>query len=160
MKITVDLDIEDIVNECRYNENTFKEEFTESLKYSVIRELKEQCTNAVLEQIQKPIAEQVREITNGIAKEIVESDLKTRKFKFQINYNTMDVTIGELIENTIQDYTKSQIVKIVEEQAKALVNDLRKRYDMTFAALIVDNMRKQNLLADDRLAELIAPNEK
>lgn len=156
MKVTVDLDIEDIVDECRYNENTFKEEFTDTLKYSVVNTLKEQCTNAVLAQIQVPVAEQVQGIAEGIAKEILESDLKTRKFNFRINYNSCEATIGELIEKVIDDYTKSKIVDIVQDQAKALVSEMRKRYDMTFAALIVDNMRQQKLLADDRLAELIA----
>lgn len=155
MKVTVDLDIEEIVDESRYNENTFKEEFTDTLKYAVVNTQKEQCTNAVIAQIQKPVAEQVQGIAEGIAREILESDLKTRKFQFRINYNSTEATIGELIENVIQDYTRNQIVKIVEEQAKGLVNEMRKRYDMTFAALIVDNMRQQKLLADDRLAELL-----
>lgn len=41
-------------------------------------------------------------------------------------------------------------------------NELRKRYDMAFAAFVVDNMRKQNMLKDDKIAELLKdnPNEK
>ena len=38
----------------------------------------------------------------------------------------------------------------------------RKRYDMAFATFIVDNMRKQNMLKEDKIAELLKdnPNEK
>lgn len=38
----------------------------------------------------------------------------------------------------------------------------RKRYDMAFAAFVVDNMRKQNMLKEDKIAELLKdnPNEK
>lgn len=36
------------------------------------------------------------------------------------------------------------------------------RYDMAFATFIVDNMRKQNMLKEDKIAELLKdnPNEK
>lgn len=36
------------------------------------------------------------------------------------------------------------------------------RYDMAFAAFVVDNMRKQNMLKEDKIAELLKdnPNEK
>lgn len=35
-------------------------------------------------------------------------------------------------------------------------------YDMAFAAFVVDNMRKQNMLKEDKIAELLKdnPNEK
>lgn len=51
---------------------------------------------------------------------------------------------------------------MVESKAKSFVNELRKRYDMAFATFIVDNMRKQNMLKDDKIAELLKdnPNEK
>lgn len=36
------------------------------------------------------------------------------------------------------------------------------RFDMAFAAFIVDNMRKQNMLKDEKIAELLKdnPNER
>lgn len=36
------------------------------------------------------------------------------------------------------------------------------RFDMAFAAFVVDNMRKQNMLKEDKIAELLKdnPNEK
>lgn len=157
MKITVDIDIQEIVDKSSYNENTFKEEFSKTLKYAVVNKLKEQCTRAVLEQVQKPVAEQLKDIAEGIAREILESDLKTRKFKFHIHYNTKEATIGELIEYCMEEYTRKRIVYIVQDRAKAFVEEMRKRYDMTFATQIVDNMIKQNLLSDDRLADLLSP---
>lgn len=44
-----------------------------------------------------------------------------------------------------------------------LLNMISKyRYDMAFATFIVDNMRKQNMLKEDKIAELLKdnPNEK
>lgn len=47
---------------------------------------------------------------------------------------------------------------IVESKAKSFVNELRKRYDMAFAAFVVDSMRKQNMLKDEKIAELLKDN--
>ena len=51
---------------------------------------------------------------------------------------------------------------MIESRAKSFVDELRKRYDMAFATFIVDNMRKQNMLKEDKIAELLKdnPNEK
>lgn len=56
----------------------------------------------------------------------------------------------------------SNIETMVESKAKSFVNELRRRYDMAFAAFVVDNMRKQNMLKEDKIAELLKdnPNEK
>lgn len=49
-----------------------------------------------------------------------------------------------------------------DEEMSSFVDELRKRYDMAFATFIVDNMRKQNMLKEDKIAELLKdnPNEK
>ena len=53
-------------------------------------------------------------------------------------------------------YTYTTTAKsYVEDFAKKFAKDLRERYDLTFAALIVRNLQEQKLLNDDRLAELI-----
>ena len=59
-------------------------------------------------------------------------------------------------------FLDSNIETMIESKAKSFVNELRKRYDMAFAAFVVDNMRKQNMLKEDKIAELLKdnPNEK
>lgn len=47
---------------------------------------------------------------------------------------------------------------MIESRAKSFVDELRKRYDMAFATFIVDNMRKQNMLKDEKIAELLKDN--
>lgn len=156
MKVTVEIDLEEVIDESSYREISFKEEFTKSLKYAIVKELKEQCKEAVLKQISEPILEQTRDITEGVAKELLEADLKTHKFKFYVNYSEKEATISELVSDVIDKWTREKIVNIIQEKAKKLVEEIRNRYDMTFAALIVDNMKKQNLLADERLAALLS----
>lgn len=160
MKVTVDIDLEDIINESRYNEISFKDEFTETLKYAIVEELKEQCKDAVVKQISEGVKKKVEEAVHEISKDILESNFKTFKFKFKDGYRQeREATIEELIISKMDDYTKGSIMKNLDEKAKSLVEDLKRRYDLAFASLIVDNMRKQNLLADDRLAELLSPKQ-
>lgn len=50
------------------------------------------------------------------------------------------------------------VALVRESKAKSFVNELRKRYDMAFAAFVVDSMRKQNMLKDEKIAELLKDN--
>lgn len=159
MKVTVDIDLDDIINESFYNESSFKTEFTDTVKFAVVNELKEQCADAVLKQIIDPISNQIKDVSDAIAKEILDSDFKTRKFNFRIGYSSKEATIEELITDVMDDSMRDRILKSLESRAKEIVEDMKKRYDMAFASLIVDNMRKQHLLADDRLAELLMPSK-
>ena len=159
MKITVDLDLQEIVDDSVYGENTFKEEFSSVLKSAIVAELKAQCADAVMKHIAEPIGEQMKDVSDAIAKEILASDFKTRKFNFKIGYSSKEATIEELITDVMNDSMRDRILKTLESRSKEIVEDMKKRYDMAFASLIVDNMRKQHLLADDRLAELLMPSK-
>ena len=74
--------------------------------------------------------------------------------KYAEDYKIMDDELQEVVGR----YTRA----MVESKAKSFVNELRKRYNVAFAAFVVDNMRKQNMLKEDKIAELLKdnPNEK
>lgn len=57
-----------------------------------------------------------------------------------------------------RDLSKEDLFEYAEEMRKCL----DKIFDMAFAAFIVDNMRKQNMLKDEKIAELLKdnPNER
>lgn len=61
-------------------------------------------------------------------------------------------------EAEMKKVVDSNIETMVESKAKSFVNELRKRYDMAFAAFVVDSMRKQNMLKDEKIAELLKDN--
>lgn len=73
-----------------------------------------------------------------------------------------ELTVDELIRGRIKKIVDDNIETMISSRAKSFVDELRKRYDMTFATFIVDNMRKQNMLKEDKIAELLKdnPNEK
>lgn len=81
-----------------------------------------------------------------------------RKYKFRLDYMDEELTVDEFIRGRMKKVVDSNIETMVESKAKSFVNELRKRYDMAFAAFIVDNMRKQNMLKDEKIAELLKDN--
>lgn len=76
----------------------------------------------------------------------------------------LDGCVNSRIRQIVILFRKCLAIKeaMIESKAKSFVNELRKRYDMAFAAFVVDNMRKQNMLKEDKIAELLKdnPNEK
>lgn len=85
-----------------------------------------------------------------------------KKYRFRSDYMDEELTVDEFIRGRMKKVVDSNIETMVESKAKSFVNELRKRYDMAFAAFVVDNMRKQNMLKEDKIAELLKdnPNEK
>lgn len=79
-------------------------------------------------------------------------------FEYTPRYSSKPVvtTIKDLVMNYFSNEVESSRVSdSVERIAKDFVKELKNRYDITFASLIVKNMKEQHLLADDRLSELI-----
>lgn len=93
---------------------------------------------------------------------IVGKNASEKKYKFRIDYMEEELTVDELIRGRIKKIVDDNIETMISSRAKSFVDELRKRYDMAFATFIVDNMRKQNMLKEDKIAELLKdnPNEK
>ena len=85
-----------------------------------------------------------------------------KKYRFRIDYMEEELTVDELIRGRIKKVVDNNIETMISSRAKSFVDELRKRYDMAFATFVVDNMRKQNMLKEDKIAELLKdnPNEK
>lgn len=88
--------------------------------------------------------------------------MSKKKYKFRIDYMEEELTVDEFIRGRIKKIVDNNIETMISSRAKSFVDELRKRYDMAFAAFIVDNMRKQNMLKDEKIAELLKdnPNER
>lgn len=161
MKIQVELNLEDVFEEAMYNEATLKEEFTSSVRLAVVRELKEKFKNELMREISNPISEKIEDIARESMNDLVENASK-KKYKFRTDYMEEELTVDELIRGRIKKIVDNNIETMISSRAKFFVDELRKRYDMAFATFVVDNMRKQNMLKEDKIAELLKdnPNEK
>lgn len=157
MKIQVELNLEDVFEEAMYNEATLKEEFTSSVRLAVVRELKEKFKNELMGEISNQISEKIEDIARESMNDLVEN-ASEKKYRFRLDYMDEELTVDEFIRGRMKKVVDSNIETMVESKAKSFVNELRKRYDMAFAAFVVDSMRKQNMLKDEKIAELLKDN--
>lgn len=161
MKIQVELDLEDVFNDAMYDEVSLKEEFTSSVRHMIVCELKDRFKNELMKEISNPILDKLMDIARESMNDIVEN-ASEKKYKFKIDYMEEELTVDELIRSRIKKIVDDNVYTMISSRAKSFVDELRKRYDMAFATFIVDNMRKQNMLKEDKIAELLKdnPNEK
>lgn len=161
MKIQVELNLEDVFEESMYNETTLKEGFTSSVRLAVVRELKEKFKNELMREISNPISEKIEDIARESMSDLVEN-ASEKKYKFRLDYMDEELTVDEFIRGRIKKVVDNNIETMISSRAKSFVDELRERYDMAFATFIVDNMRKQDMLKDEKIAELLKdnPNEK
>lgn len=161
MKIQVELDLEDVFNDAMYDEVSLKEEFTSSVRHMIVCELKDRFKNELMREISNPILEKLEDIARESMSDLIEN-ASEKKYKFKIDYMEEELTVDELIRSRIKKIVDGNVETMISSRAKSFVDELRKRYDMAFAAFVVDNMRKQNMLKEDKIAELLKdnPNEK
>ena len=157
MKIQVELDLEDVFNDAMYDEVSLKEEFTSSVRHMIVRELKDRFKNELMKEISNPILDKLIDIARESMNDLVEN-ASEKKYKFWIDYMEEELTVDELIRGRIKKIVDDNVETMIISRAKSFVDELRKRYDMAFATLIVDNMRKQNMLKEDKIAELLDGN--
>ena len=157
MKIQVELNLEDVFNDAMYDEVSLKEEFTRSVRRTIVCELKDRFKNELMKEISNPISKKLEDIARESMNDLVENASK-KKYKFRIDYMEEELTVDELIRGRIKKVVDNNIETMISSRAKSFVDELRKRYDMAFATFIVDNMRKKNMLKDEKIAELLKDN--
>ena len=140
-----------------YDEVSLKEEFTSSVRHMIVRELKDRFKNELMKEISNPILDKLIDIARESMNDLVEN-ASEKKYKFWIDYMEEELTVDELIRGRIKKIVDDNVETMIISRAKSFVDELRKRYDMAFATLIVDNMRKQNMLKEDKIAELLDGN--
>ena len=123
--------------------------------------LQDVTLDSKIREISNPISEKIEDIARESMNDLVEN-ASEKKYRFRLDYMDEELTVDEFIRGRMKKVVDRNIETMVESKAKSFVNELRKRYDMAFAAFVVDNMRKQNMLKEDKIAELLKdnPNEK
>lgn len=113
--------------------------------------------NELMREISNPILEKLEDIARESMSDLIEN-ASEKKYKFKIDYMEEELTVDELIRSRIKKIVDGNVETMISSRAKSFVDELRKRYDMAFATFIVDNMRKQNMLKEDKIAELLKDN--
>ena len=153
MVLKVEIDLEDLTQDLFNGEEySLKECVISSIRREVVVKIKETCS----EQIQTQIRSIVEAKVGVLIRETFLEWSKTGKIKI----NSIDeVSLNDYLTHYFTEktgYTYTTTAKsYVEDFAKKFAKDLRERYDVAFAAMIVKNLKEQKLLADDRLEELV-----
>lgn len=153
MVLKVEIDLEDLTQDLFEDERySLKEGVISSIRNDVVRKIKETCS----EQIQTQIHSIVEAKVGVLIRETFLEWFKSGKVKVS---SSESVSLEEYLlkyftEKTGYTYTTTA-KSYVEDFAKKFAKELREKYDIAFAAMIVRNLKDQKLLADDRLAELV-----
>ena len=153
MILKVEIDLEDLTKDLfDDDEYSLTEGVVSSIRREVVAEIKSTCQDQIQTQIRSIVEAKV----GVLIRETFLEWFKTGKVKI----NSKDeISLNEYLthyftQQTGYTYTKTA-QSYVEDFAKKFAKELRERYDVSFATLIVRNLKDQKLLADARLAELV-----
>lgn len=155
LKVTVDLDdykISDYYDEGSF---TLSELIQQEIIKKVVSRIKELILDKYYDKIQEAVEKKISEMTEKILEDFKNSD---EKFIYRPKRygDPVETTFKEFVVKYFTESVEcSHVSENIERFVKKCIEELKNRYDLAFASLIVKNMKEQKLLADDRLAELI-----
>lgn len=155
LKVTVDLDDCKIFDYYDEGNFTLSELVQQEIIKEVVSRIKELILDKYYDKIQEAVETKISEMTEKILEDFKNSD---EKFIYRPNRyeDPVETTFKEfVVKYFTESVERSHVSENIERFVKKCVEELKNRYDLAFASLIVKNMKEQKLLADDRLAELI-----
>lgn len=156
MKVTVDL------------EDFFLEEdesIASALKQSIISEsvrlIKESIKERISVEITAVVKEMVEETMINQIREVIADCIANHKIKGKYSSDP-EMSITQYIQKQFTEEAgrKAPTHEFIEKQAKALGDEIKKRYDMSFAAGIVQKLHESNLLKDENIAKLLTNEQR
>lgn len=155
LKVTVDLDDFNIFDPYEEGSRTLSEAIQQAIIQETVSRIKELILDKYYDKIQEAVGKKISEMTEKILEDFKNSD---EKFMYRPGRyeDPVETTFKEFVAKYFtESVERSHVSENIERFVKELVTELKNRYDLAFASLIVKNMKEQKLLADDRLAELI-----
>lgn len=158
--LNIKVDVSDLQDELWDSSGDLSEAFTNSVTYAIIEELKKKHKEQIEKEIKDYISKSLPSLCTSQLKAWAKNPMVDNE---EYGSDQKEVPLSEYIYSLINDRLSSWVAKdiqnSIQRKAKEITEELKKRYDIAFASLIVDNMKQQHLLADDRLAELIKPKD-
>ena len=152
MKLKVEVDLEDLyLDEETINESV-KKAIVNSIVYETQQKVKKQIEEMLDVSIRQIITDKIGELTRKIMLEKFDENAEI----IIDRYNSKTAPIKDYVSQAFaESFGRFSMSDVIKSECERIGKELRNRYDMQFAALIVDNLRKQQLLSDDRIAELL-----
>ena len=147
MKLTVNVDLEDFFQN---EDETLQESIVRAIETSVIRRLEKDFRDKINDDFYKKIIEKFLSEKDAKVKEIIEKAFEGRVKK---SYSSDDmVTFAEYVTETLKKDLNSpnfdaKIKAISDKVSETAFEEMKKRYDVYFAAQIIEKLSAAGMLA-------------
>lgn len=154
MKLNITLDLEDI---DLWNEDyDLEESVRKALKNEIIREISDKIREKTRDSIEQRCSKYIDGKFDSMVSMYFQDFVQNNKIAID---GKEEMLMSDWIKQYLSGKMRSRFYggfdSTMEKVAKDFAEDLKKRYDMKFAALIVKNMAEAKLLKDEELAKLI-----
>lgn len=155
MKLKVEVDLEDLY----LDEETINESVKKALVNSIVCETQQKVKGQIEEMLDVSIRQIITDNIGELTRKIMLEKFDENAEIIIDRYNGKTAPIKDYVLQTFaESFGRFSMSDVIKRECERIGKELRNRYDMQFAALIVDNLRKQQLLSDDRIAELLKHN--
>ena len=161
MKIKLELDIEDLMNDVISDNAEFDSDcgvmVDFDLKEEITREIVRLAKDQVLKKITEPVRMNIHDQVKGlviseygkIVSNKVDEFVKNGTVK-QYSNSGEDIPVNSWIEKTFKDKfdSGSELKGIVTKKCDEISKEIKERYDLFFASSLVSKLNEQGLLKD------------
>lgn len=134
-----------------YNRLTLKQSIIDDIKYQIKQSIK----NGAKEQINTEIKKYIEAEIPALITETMTTFFEEQKLVLWGKETTISAFIEKELSNNFSKSYQNQYNSVLEQKCKGFVDELKKRYDLAFAAQIVQRMAELKMLKDERIVELL-----
>lgn len=138
-----------------FNKITLKQSIIDDIKFQIKQSIK----NGARDQIDREIKKSIEAEIPTLLKETMTTFFENNKLILWGKEITISEFIKQELSKNFNNSYQNQYNSVLEQKCKSFVEDLKKRYDLAFAAQIVQRMAELKMLKDDRIVELLTPKE-
>ncbi len=158
MKIKIEIDIQELIEDCyeEINEGRFdlKDAVLGDLKRGVINEINTKLNKTVKENISLEVGKRVDILAQDIIRDQMELCLiamdKSNSIPDFISLNNKTTSFEEIFKKYLDErHYLIGVEKLIKEVASSFSEELKERYDISFATMVVKNLAENGLLKDD-----------
>lgn len=138
-----------------FNKLTLKQSIIDDIKFQIKQSIK----NGAKDQIDREIKKYVEAEIPALLNETMTAFFANNKLVLWGKETTISDFIEQELSKNFNKSYQNQYNTVLEQKCKSFVEDLKKRYDLAFAAQIVQKMAELKMLKDERIVELLTPKE-
>lgn len=158
MKIKVEVDIQEILNEMFENfdphEDYFELDLKESIKDGIIGDVKRQIVQMHNKEMKDKIANECKSLINLEMSDMIKKEVQdfSENGKLKERYGNLEpMSVSDWIKHHFSektnDYTRS-IKDEINKRAVSCVKEIKSRYDLLFASQVITKMNNQDMLKE------------